>query len=102
MVTAVYVLLVGITLLSPALVQTVFGSTVKDHGALAVATAGFLAFCVLVWSIASNPDRYGELASRVVAAIAIYMVLLLWGLVIRDFTARTVLPPLIIFAVLVV
>ncbi len=50
-------------------------------------------------SLASNPDRDGELASRVVAAIAIYMVLLLWGWVIRDFTARTVLPPLIIFAV---
>lgn len=100
LVNAIYVLLVGLIALSPSLTQTVFGYEVKDRGILLVFAAAVLGFGVVNWAIAGNTAQYGGLASAVVVAIVIFIVLLVWGWVSGLYTARNVLVPLILDVVL--
>lgn len=99
-VTAIYILLVGLSALSPSVVSRVYGYAVKDTGVLLILAAALLGFGVVLWGIASNPDRYSGLASLVVISLVIFIVALLWGLVRNVYTARNVAIPLIIDIVL--
>lgn len=96
MIDAVYVLLLGVSTLSPSLVRTVFGYDVKDAGTLLVLSSVFLGFGWVLWTVASDTQKYGGLASAVVVALAIGAVFLLWGWARQLFTARNALVPLII------
>ncbi len=100
LVNAIYILLMGLSTLSPGLVRAVFGYDVKDPGVLLVLSAAFLGFGVVLWGIASDPEKYGGLAISVVIALVIAIVFLLWGWLAKMFTARNVLIPLIINVVL--
>jgi hypothetical protein len=102
MVSSVYAFVVGLILLSPALVQTVFGYTVKDEGPLLVAAAGLLSIGVLAWGISGNVERYGGLAPSVMALFGIFIVLLVWGWLRGIYTPRNIILPLLIDIVLVV
>ena len=96
MVGAVYILLLGISTLSPSLVRTVFGYDVKDAGTLLVLSSVFLGFGWVLWTVAADTQKYGGLASAVVVALAIGAVFLLWGWARHLFTARNALVPLVI------
>lgn len=101
LVTAIYILLLGLSALSPSVVRGVFGYEVKDGGVLLVLSATFLGFGVVLWSIAGDPEEYGGLALPVVISLVIGIVFVLWGWVNGVFTARNVVLPLIIDIVLV-
>lgn len=102
LLNAIYVLLLGLTTLSPGLVRTIFGYDVKDPGVLLVLSAAFLGFGVVLWGIASDVEKYEGLAMSVFIALVISIVFLLWGWASNMFTARNVLVPLIIDVVLAV
>ncbi len=100
MVNAVYLFLLGISTLSPSIAQSVFGYEVKDAGILLTLSALFFGFGVVTWSIASNVDKYGGLASAQVIALAIAIVFVLWAWSRGLYTARNALAPTIINGVL--
>lgn len=100
MVNAIYLFILGLSTLTPSLTSAVFGYEVKDPGVLRVLSGLFFGFSVLVWSIASNTEKYGGLASAQVIAIIIGIVFLLWGWVGNLYTARNALVPLVINIVL--
>jgi FtsH-binding integral membrane protein len=100
LLTALYILLIGLCTLSPTLVRGVFGYEVKDAGVLLVLSAAFLGSGVVLWSIASDPGKYGTLAMAVFTYLIIFIVFLLWGWVSHLYTLRNVVIPLIINIVL--
>jgi hypothetical protein len=100
MVGAVYLILLGLSTLSPSLTQSVFGYEVKDAGILRVLSGLFLGYGVVVWSIASNADRYGGLASAQAISLVIGVLFLIWGWAGGLYTARNALVPLVINIVL--
>lgn len=100
LVNAIYIILLGISTLSPSLASSVFGYEVKDAGILLVLSSVFLGFGVVLWAIAGNSEKYGGLASAVVVALAIGIVFLIWGWMRGLYTARNALVPLVINVVL--
>ncbi len=101
MVNAVYLILLGLTTLSPGLTRSVFGYDVKDAGTLLVLSGTFLAFGVLVWGVSADPAKYGGLATYVVYGLAITTLFLLYGWwLAKLFTARNALIPVIINVVI--
>ena len=100
MVNAIYLILLGISTLTPSLAQSVFGYEVKDAGVLLVLSGLFIGFGVVVWSIASGADKYGGLASAQAISLVVGIVFILWGWSRGLGTARTYLVPLIINVVL--
>jgi hypothetical protein len=76
-ITAVYILLVGLSSLTPGIVRAVFGYDVKDTGVLLVLAGTFLGFGVVLWAIASDVGRHGGLATSVV--INIILVVWIWS-----------------------
>ncbi len=100
MVSAVYLILLGLSTLSPSLAQTVFGYEVKDPGVLRVLSGLFLGYGVVVWSMASNAGQYGGLASAQAMSLGISVLFLIWGWAGGLFTPRNALVPLIINVVL--
>jgi hypothetical protein len=100
MVNAIYLILLGLSTLTPSLTQSVFGYEVKDPGVLMVLSGLFFGFGVVVWTISSNTTQFGGLAGAQVAALVISIVFLLWGWATNLFTARNALVPLIINIVL--
>jgi hypothetical protein len=102
LLTAIYILLIGLCTLSPALVRGVFGYEVKDAGVLLVLSAAFLGSGVVLWSIAGDPGKYGNLAVPVFIYLVIFIVFLLWGWVNHLYTFRNVVIPLLINVVLAV
>ena len=101
-ITAVYVLLIGLSTLAPGLVRTIFGYEVKDPGVLLVLSAAYLGLGVVLWGIASDPAKNAGLATSVVIALVISAVFLVWGWLAGMFTPRNILVPLIIDVVLAV
>ncbi len=102
MVNAVYILLIGLVTLSSSAVRSVFGYAVMDRGVLLVLSGTLLGLGVLVWGIASNPEKHGGLWASVVIADAIATAWLLVGWARHLFTARNVLVPVIINVVLLI
>ena len=102
LLAAIYILLIGLSTLSPALVRGIFGYEVKDAGVLLVLSAAFLGSGVMLWSIASDPVKYGTLAVPVFIYLVIFIVFLLWGWASHLYTFRNVVIPLIINVVLAV
>lgn len=100
MVNAIYLFLLGLSTLTPSLTSAVFGYEAKDPGVLLVLSGLFFGFGVVVWTIASNVDRYGGLATAQVIALIIGALFLLWGWIGRYYTARNALIPLIVNIVL--
>lgn len=98
--STIYLLLVGISAFSPSLVSSVFGYEAKDLGVLLVLSGSLLGTGVILWGIASNPQKHGSLASVVVLSLVISIVFLLWGWARDLFTLRNVAIPLIIDTVL--
>jgi len=96
MVNAIYLILLGLSTLTPSLTQSVFGYEAKDAGVLLVLSGLFFGFGVVVWSISSNTKQYGGLASALVAALVISVVFLAWGWARNLYTVRNALVPLII------
>lgn len=102
LLNAIYILLIGLSALSPGLVSGIYGYEVRDPGVLLVLSAAFLGFGVVLWAIAGNPEKYGGLALPVAVSLGIFIVFLLWGWVRGLFTARNVLVPLVIDIVLAI
>jgi len=102
MVNAVYILLIGLVTLSSSAVRSVFGYAVMDHGVLLVLSGALLGLGVILWGIASDPEKHGGLWTFVVIGIAISTVWLLVGLGRHFFTTRNVLVPVIVNVVLLV
>ena len=102
MVNAVYIFLIGLVTLSSSAVRSVFGYTVMDHGVLLVLSGSLLGLGVILWGIASDPEKHGGLWTFVVTGIAISTVWLLVGLGRHFFTTRNVLVPVIINVVLLI
>ena len=100
MINAVYLILLGLSTLSPSLTQSVFGYEVKDPGVLLVLSGLFFGFGVVVWSMASNTEKYGGLATAQFVSLVIGIVFLLWGWLRQFYTARNALVPIIINIVL--
>jgi ABC-type Fe3+-siderophore transport system permease subunit len=96
MVNAIYLILLGLSTLTPSLTQTVFGYASKDPGVLLVLSGVFFGFGVVVWTISGNTQQYGGLASAQVAALIIGVVFLAWGWATNLYTVRNALVPLII------
>lgn len=102
LIYSIYLLLLGLSSLSPSLVSSIFGYEVQDPGLLRVLSATFLAFGVVVWGIASNLEKYGGLATVLFIGLVILTIFGLWGWVGGLYTARNVLVPVIINVVLAV
>ncbi len=100
MVSAIYLFLLCISTLSPSLATSVYGAEIKDPGVLLVNSSLFLGFGVVVWTIAGNTEKYGGLASALVAALVISVVFSAYGWATQLFTARTILAPIVINIVL--
>jgi hypothetical protein len=101
-VTAIYVLLIGLSTLAPGLVRAIFGYDVKDAGVLLVLSASFLGFGVVLWGIAGDVGKYGGLATQVVIALVLFILFLLGGWIEGTFTLRNVGLPLLIDIILAV
>ncbi len=102
MIYAIYLILLGLSTLTPSLAQSVFGYDIKDPGVLLVLSNVFFGFGVVAWSISSNTERYGGLAPAIMVALIIGIVFLAWGWARHLYTARNVLVPLVINAVLAI
>jgi len=100
LVTAIYVLLLGFSTLSPSIVRGVFGYEVKDAGVLLVLSAAFWGAGIILWSIAGAPERHGDLAQAVVVYLVIFIAFLLLGWARGLYTLRNVGLPLVIDIVL--
>jgi hypothetical protein len=100
MVQAIYLVLLCISTLSPSLAMSVWGSEVKDPGVLLTLSGLFLGFAVVVWTVANNTEKYGGLATAFVTALLISAVFLAYAWVMKLYTARTALVPLVINLVL--
>jgi hypothetical protein len=100
MVQAIYLVLLCISTLSPSLAMSVWGSEVKDPGVLLTLSGLFLGFAVVVWTVANNTEKYGGLATAFVIALLISAVFLAYAWVMKLYTARTALVPLVINLVL--
>ncbi len=100
LINAVYLILLGLSTLSPSLTSSVFGYEVKDPGVLLVLSGIFLGFGVVVWTIASNVEKYGGLAAAQATALIIGALFLIWGWAKGYYTPRNALVPLIINIVL--
>jgi hypothetical protein len=100
MFTAIYILLVGLSTLSPALVRAVFGYQVMDAGVLLVLSAAFLGSGIILWSIAGDVEAHGTLAVPVFTYLVIFIVFLLWGWARHLYTLRNTAIPLVINIVL--
>lgn len=100
LLTAIYVLLIGLTTLSPALVRAVFGYQVMDAGVLLMLSAAFLGTGVVVWRIAGDVEAHGTLATPVFVYLVIFIVFLLWGWARHFYTLRNTAIPLVINIVL--
>jgi hypothetical protein len=100
MINAVYLILLGLSTLTPSLTQSVFGYEVKDAGILLVLSGLFLGYGVVVWIMASDTAKYGGLATAQVIALVIGIVFLAWGWARGLYTARNAAVPLIINIVL--
>jgi hypothetical protein len=96
MVQAVYLVLLCLSTLSPSIAASVYGTEVKDVGVLLTLSGLFLGFGVVVWTAASNTEKYGGLATAFVTALLISAVFLVYAWATQQFTARTALVPLII------
>jgi hypothetical protein len=97
MVQAVYLALLCISTLSPSLALRIFGPPeVKDVGVLLTLSGLFLGFAVVVWTVASNIEKYGGLSSTFVIALLISAVFLAYAWATKSLPARTALVPLII------
>ncbi len=99
-VNTIYFFLVGLSAFSPSVVSSLYGYEVKDQGILLVLSAALLGTGVILWGIASNPEKHGGLASVVVISLVIFIVFFLWGWARNLFTLRNVAIPLIIDIVL--
>ena len=95
-VAAVYNILIGLIVLSPALVRSVFGYELKDPGAALLVAIYGLSFGIVVWSIAANPTKYGGLAGPVVVTFVLGVIMLLWGWLRETYTVRNVGLPIVI------
>lgn len=95
-VAAVYNILIGLIVLSPALVRSVFGYELKDPGAALLVAIYGLSFGIVVWSIAANPTTYGGLAGPVVVTFILGVIMLLWGWLRETYTVRNVALPIVI------
>ncbi len=100
LVQAIYLILLGFFTLTPSLTLIVFGYEVKDAGVLLVLSGTFFGLGVVVWGIASNPEKHGGLAWALMAALIISAVFLIWGWTRGLYTARNALAPIIINIVL--
>jgi len=99
-VKAIYLFLLGLSTISPALAGSIFGGEIKDPGLLRILSGVFFGIGVIDWGIANNTEKYGGLASALVIALLISAVFLAWTLVTGLNPARAVLVPLIINVVL--
>jgi hypothetical protein len=100
-ITAIYILLVGLSSLTPGIVRAVFGYDVKDTGVLLVLAGTFLGFGVVLWTIAGDVGKHGGLATSVVIALVLEILFLLWGWIGGMFTVRNVGIPVVINIILV-
>jgi hypothetical protein len=94
--TAIYILLLGFSTLSPAIVRAVFGYEVRDPGILLVLSAAFWGSGMLLWGIAAAPEKHGALAWAVVFYLVIFIAFLLLGWARGLYTVRNVGLPLVI------
>ncbi len=92
---AIYNILIGLIVLSPALVRSVFGYELKDPGAALLVAIYGLSFGIVVWSIAANSTKYGGLAGPVVVTFVLGVIMLLWGWFRGTYTVRNVDPGLL-------
>jgi|SRR3972149_3794662 len=99
-VSTIYLFLLGLTTLTPSIATSVYGTEVRDAGTLLALSGLFFSFCVVLWAIANNTDRYGGLASAFGAALLVSAVFLVWGWATGVHTVRVALVPLIINVVL--
>jgi len=99
---AIYCFLLGLATLSPSLAASIFGAEAKDPALLLTLSGLFIAFGVVIWSIAGDIEKYGGLATALVLALLITAVFLIWAWATNLFTARTALVPLIINIVLAI
>jgi len=102
LLAAIYLLLLGLSTLSPSIVRGVFGYEVKDPGVLLALSAASWGSGIVVWGIAADPDKHGGLAWTVIVYLVIFIVFLLWGWGGRLYTFRNVVLPLIIDVGLVI
>ena len=100
LLTAIYVLLLGLCTLSPSIVRVVFGYEVKDAGVLLVLSAAFWGSGMILWGIAGAPEKHGDLAWAVVVYLVIFAAFLLLGWAKGLYTVRSVGLPLVIDVVL--
>ncbi len=100
MINAVYLILLGLSTLTPSLTSAVFGYEAKDPGVLLVLSGLFFGFGVVVWTIAGNVEKFGGLATAQMVALVIGAVFLIWGWAANLYTVRNALVPLIINIVL--
>ncbi len=99
--TAVVTLLYGLSALFPSLASAIFGYDIKDPGLAVFLAAALFGFGVVLWGISQDAVKYGGLASSVVAALVIGLVLTLWGWYRGDFTIRTAAIPVVVSVVLI-
>ncbi len=99
-INAVYLILLGLSTLTPSLTSSVFGYDVKDPGVLLVLSGLFFGFGVVVWTMASNVEKFGGLATAQMVALVIGAVFLIWGWAANLYTVRNALVPLIVNIVL--
>lgn len=102
LITAIYYLLIGLTAFFPSLVRSVSGYDVQDTGLLLSMASWGIGFGLVTWAIAANADRYGGLAPVMALALAISVVVLLYGLLTGVYTVRAAGPGLVIGVVLAV
>jgi len=99
-VTGVYTLLVGLLLLIPSLGSAVFAYTVKDVAAASGWGSALLSLGIVILAVAADVDRHGRLAWTVVAGLLISAFDLLYFFITGAYSARNVIVPIIINALL--
>ncbi|HEY3246899.1 MAG TPA: hypothetical protein VGK88_01230 [bacterium] len=100
--TAVVTILYGVSALIPSLASAIFGYEIKDPGLALFLGGTLLGLGVVIWAIGQDAVRYGGLATPVVVALVLGILVSLWGWLRGDFGVRTAAIPIVAGIVLIV
>ena len=100
-VAGIYAIAVGVILHFPSLSVAVFDRPVTDVAVEAGWGSALVALGILVVAMASNVEKYGDLAAWLVLGLMVTTLDLVYFFVTNAYSMRTIIVPIIINAILI-
>ena len=100
-VAGIYAIAVGVIQLFPSLAGAVFDRPVTDVAVVSGWGSTLIALGLLVLAMASNVEKYGDLAGWLVVGLLVTTLDLVYFFVTNAYTLRTIIVPIIINTILI-